>query len=130
MLDEYLSLRNRLSNAQEKELISCLAEVEGGTGMTKVERYERLALDITVDRQVREVAAFHVLDTKSERVSRKSDIIPAFRQLNPDPVMPPDDEFVEDAGLFDLPEALQRDPQPNSQSKLQKTIIKEIIAVG
>ena len=42
---------------------------------------------------------FHWLDTK-DCVS-ENDVLAIFSHLNPDPVMPADDELVEDAGLFD-----------------------------
>ena len=128
MLEEYLQLRNGLSESQEGDLVACIAEVEGGGDMTKQKRYERLVSDTLVDRKVRAVAAFHALDTKTPHALDVTQIIPAFSQLNPDPVLPPEDELVEDAGLFESSQ--EGVSQPHPASRVESRAGNEIIAVG
>lgn len=128
MLEEYMQLRNGLSESQQRELVNRLAGVEGGIGMAKRGRYEQLASDPSVDRQVRRVAAFHTLDTKVPHTREIAQVFPAFSQLNPDPVLPPDDELVEDAGLFES--AAENSSQPESASRAASSVDNETIAVG
>ena len=109
--DEYLRLRTALSGAQRADLVARLAEVEGTGGMTKRLRYERMASDASVDRGVRALAAFHALEARTPRP----------RQARAgDPDLPPGDEMVEDAGLFESSTAGAAGASPRG----------EIIAVG
>ena len=99
--EEYEALRRRLSASQEQELIDHLAGPN--TAMTGLPRahYRRLAHDSTIDPLIREVMGFHTLDTKDRISGEETTVLPAFRQLNPDPALPAEDEHVEDAGLYD-----------------------------
>ena len=101
IVDEYEVLRRRLSLSQEKQLIGLLAGP--ATAMTGLPRsyYRRLTRDSTIDPLIREVLVFHTLDTKHRLGPDEVRILPAFAQLNPDPALPSEDEYVEDAGLFD-----------------------------
>ena len=97
--DEYESLRKRLSESQERELAALLAGPPGGTGLPR-HHYRRLAADNTVDPLLREVMQYHTLDTKDR--CDEEQVLAAFSLLNPDPVLPSQDAFIEDAGLFDI----------------------------
>ena len=110
--EEYEALRRRLSESQEKELIGHLAGPE--TPMIGIPRahYRRLAQDRKIDPLIREVMRFHTLDTRDRVTSEETTIVPAFRQLNPDPALPAEDEHVEDAGLYE-----EETAQPNDTAR-------------
>ena len=115
--DEYRALRRRLSKSQEEELIGMLAgPTTAGVGLPRA-HYRRLARDNTIDPLIREVMGFHTLDTKDRLVADDTSILPAFRQLNPDPAMPAEDEHVEDAGLYDDAAEAQDDARRASASR-------------
>lgn len=100
VLDEYLALRTSFSKSQERELIRILS---GPREATKLPRktYGVIAQDSTVDPLIRKVLPFYQLDTTDHLVTGKDQILEVFSKLNPDPVMPDEEEIVEDAGLFD-----------------------------
>ena len=98
LYDEYRELRQHLSTSQEHELVGLLSEEV--TLPTK-QRYRRLLSDTRIDHSIREVIRFHTLSTRDDPISDKHNILPGFKQFNPDPVLPAEDELVEDAGLFD-----------------------------
>ena len=100
VLEEYLARRKRLSQSQEEELGALLAGPRDSTGISR-KYYEELAEDSSCDTPIREILRFHTLDTHHRVDHRGLGALPAFKQLNPDPALPAEDEFVEDAGLFD-----------------------------
>ncbi len=114
-MDEYQGLRRRLSESQETELIYLLAGPAEMQGIRR-EHYQRLTSDPTVDRPLRQVLQFHTLDLKDLAEREGSRLLPLFSPFNPDPVMPEDDEVVEDAGLFDHDDAAGRDAEPRSKA--------------
>lgn len=101
VLEEYESIRRRMTAGQEAELLDRLATCVGGENERR-EQYRRLMSDKSVDERVRDALRFHVLGTKDEMFSSSRQIISMLSTLNPDPVFPGDDEIVEDAGLFDV----------------------------
>ena len=107
-MEEYQGLRRRLSDSQEREVIQLLA---GGAEMkeTQREHYHRLVRDSTVDPHIRRVLQFHTLNIKDVAKGEGDQLLPLFSPFNPDPVMPEEDEVVEDAGLFDHDDAVERD---------------------
>ena len=123
VLDEYLGLRRRLTEDQEDELISHLAGVEASPGIPKRKRYALLASDRTLARSVREVASFHAMDNQAQPLTESRGVLPMFDKLNPDPaLLPSEEEFVEDAGLF------EQDSQLIDTSRL--IALKELAADG
>ena len=100
--EEYESLRRRLSESQENELVHLLANPSNGNGMGP-RHFRELANDETVDRQIRRLLVFHALDTRDDAIAQgrqlMSEMIANGKYLE-------DDEVVEDAGLFDHDEAL------------------------
>ena len=70
------------------------------TGLPR-SHYRRLAQDSTIDPLIRDVMRFHTLDTNDRVGGEETIVLSAFRQLNPDPALPAEDEHVEDAGLYD-----------------------------
>ena len=100
MLDDYEALRNRLSESQERELIHFLSGPAEAKSLPR-KYYRQLAADSTIDPLVREAMKFHTLDTKDRLISEDKSVLPIFAHLNPDPVMPAEEEFVEDAGLYE-----------------------------
>ena len=106
VLGEYLALRDGLSDDQERVLMMRLAEAEGGAGMSKRKRYELLASDRRLDAAVRRVAVYHALDTKAAPVTESKGLTPELcGEVLDLGLMPPADEFVEDAGLFEPADA-------------------------
>lgn len=96
---EYEKLRERMSESQERELVALLAGPPEAKRLPR-EYYRRVASDSSIDPLLRKVMRFHTLDTM-DRFDEEH-ILSAFSRLNPDPVMPSEDAFVEDAGLFDV----------------------------
>ena len=100
ILEEYKALRGRMSASQEKELIGYLM-LSSGKEKANREYYGRLARTRGIDSLIRDTLSFHVLDTKDDKITDSSRVSAMFPSVNPDPVMPSEDELVEDAGLYD-----------------------------
>ena len=100
-LDDYESLRRRMSAEEEAELLGYLGACVGGE-KARLEQYKVLKEDKRVSRRVRDALVFHALGTKDEAYESSGQILSLFSELNPDPVFPADEEIVEDAGLFDV----------------------------
>ena len=100
VLEEYQSLRARMSATQEKEFITCLTPPLCGEKLNS-EYYAKLVRTGGIDPLIRDALRFHALDTKDIKISDTSKILIMFPSINPDPIMPPEDELVEDAGLYD-----------------------------
>ena len=98
--DEYEALRQRLSDSQERELIHLLSGPEGAQRLDE-RSYFRLANDLSVDPLIRQVIVFHTLGTKYVPDALGPESLPLFANPDPDQSAPPEDEVVEDAGLFD-----------------------------
>lgn len=100
--EEYEAMRQRLSESQERDLMSLLANPSNGNAFGP-RQFLQVANDHTVDQTIRELMRFHGLDTRedSKALSRQllSEIIHDGAHLE-------EDEIVEDAGLFDHDEAL------------------------
>ena len=79
--------------------------------------------DRSLDPLLRKIIAFHILDTKDSGKIEKQKILPLFRELNPDPAMPEEDEIVEDAGLFDHDD--MREPHAQQRSNATGQIASE-----
>ena len=106
VLEEYETLRHRMSAEQNAELLHYLSVPVGGE-KEKRKYYNGLAGERSVDRLVREVISFHVLGTKGGKVTKSDRVVPMFASTNPDPVFPNEEELVEDAGLYDQEQATQ-----------------------
>ena len=100
--EEYESLRQRLSESQEKELGSLLANPSNGNGMGP-RQFRQLANDQTVDQRIRELMLFHGLDTKEDSKTQSHQLL---LEMTANGTYLEEDEIVEDAGLFDHDEAL------------------------
>ena len=119
VMDEYLSARAKLSSGQEQELENLLAGPPEQKTVSLV-RFHRLASDSTVDRPIRELLRYHSLGTHPPGANARA-VESLFDRLNPDPVLP-DDEKVEDAGLFgpddlDGGRMVQTDARPGHSSR-------------
>ena len=101
--EEYESLRRGLSDSQEKEFVRLLANPSNGNG-TGPRHFRELANDQTVDRPIRQLMAFHGLDTRDDlkMVGRQR-----MEGITENGAYLEEDEVVEDAGLFDHDEALE-----------------------
>ena len=95
---DYENLRRRMSDSQTQEFINLLASCSKDERSPR-EYYRKLASDGDTDPIFREALRYHTLDLRDKR--KEEQVLSAFSRLNPDPVMPPDDVIVEDAGLFD-----------------------------
>lgn len=113
--EEYETLCRRLSQSQERDLMSLLSGPRG-PGILPRKDYQNLVNDRSLDPLLRKIIAFHVLDTKDSGKIEKHKILPLFPELNPDPVMPEKDEIVEDAGLFDHDSVEEQQAQDRSQA--------------
>ena len=109
-LEDYESIRRRMSAEEEAELLEYLGSCVGGE-KARLEQYRLLKEDKRVSRRVRDALVFHALGTKDGTYETSGQILSLFSELNPDPIFPADDEIVEDAGLFDV-EAGIRDGEP------------------
>lgn len=103
MKEEYEALRNRLSKSQEEELLAHLAQPTGSE-KERARYYARIAGSNGADKLVRQVIAYHVLDTKNTAVVDTERVAALFPRFNPDPVFPDKEEMVEDAGLYEREE--------------------------
>ena len=100
--EEYESLRQRLSESQEKEFGSLLANPANGSGMGP-RQFVQLANDQTVDQRIRQLMLFHGLDTKEDSKTQSRQLL---SEMTANGTYLEEDEIVEDAGLFDHDEAL------------------------
>ena len=100
--EEYESLRSRLSDSQQNELVHLLANPSNGTGIGR-KHFRELANDQTVDHQIRRLMIFHELDTKDDPTTHRRQLM---SEMIANGDYPADEEVVEDAGLFDHDEAL------------------------
>ena len=100
--EEYESLRQKLSESQEKELGSLLANPANGSGMGS-RQFLQLANDQTVDQRIRQLMLFHGLDTKEDSKTQSRQLL---SEMIANGSYLEEDEVVEDAGLFDHDEAL------------------------
>ena len=98
--DEYLAIRDRMSAAQYDELLVILSEPVRGE-RAQHQRYLKLAGNRKVDALIRKALPFHTLDTKEINDNEPRKVVPIFWKINPDPVLPSEDELVEDAGLYE-----------------------------
>ena len=89
-----------MSESQERELIHLLAGPEGATRLDE-RSYFKLANDPSIDPLIRQILGFHTLGTKYAPDAAGTESLPLFADPEPDQPAPPDDEVVEDAGLFD-----------------------------
>ena len=119
MREEYDALRKRLSKSQEQELLAHLAEPTGGE-KERARYYGRVAGSRGADALVRQVIAYHVLDTKDTTVIDKQRVTTLFPRLNPDPVLPDEEEMVEDAGLHEQEESGQSSTARHNTSPSRK----------
>ncbi len=99
-LEDYKGIRSEMTAMEETELLGYLATCTGGE-KSRRKQYRRLMGCRTVSRRVRDALAFHVLGTRDEVYENTGQILSMFASLNPDPILPNEEEVVEDAGLFD-----------------------------
>lgn len=100
VLEEYQSLRARMTASQENEFMAHLT-LSAGREKANQEYYGKLARSRSIDSLIRDALSFHMLDTKDEKITDSSRVAVMFPSINPDPVMPAEDELVEDAGLYE-----------------------------
>ena len=60
-----------------------------------------MANDLSLDPMIRQLIGFHTLGTKYSPDTTAIESLPLFAKVDPDQPVPPDEEVVEDAGLFD-----------------------------
>lgn len=97
VLKDYEAQRRALSVDQEKELLSVLAgPVEGPSAPRAY--YRQQAANCT-DPLLSRVLRYHILDT--DHRFNEEQTLSAFSRICPEVIAPPEDEVVEDAGLFD-----------------------------
>lgn len=101
--EEYEAVRHRMTSTQLDELLNLLAACSSGE-KARAAQIMRLAKSRSVDSLVRQALTFHLLGTRQDSIDDPERIVAMFPSLNPDPVLPTAEEFVEDAGLFE-PEA-------------------------
>ena len=100
--EEYESLRRRLSEAQEKELVRLLASPPQQQ-ISRKRHFQQLASDRSIDQSIRHLMRFYSLGTNVESKVNSHQLL---LDLATTGGLPEDDEIVEDAGLFDNDEAL------------------------
>ena len=112
---EYEKLRERMSESQERELITILSGPSESKNLPR-HYYRQMATDRSIDPLLRDVMRFHTLDTKDRYDEQQ--VLSAFSRLNPDPVMPPEDAIIEDAGLFDIESSQDEEGVRRKQARL------------
>ena len=100
--EEYEALRRRLSESQERDLMSLLANPSNGNAIGP-RQFLQVANDHTVDQTIRELMRFHGLDTREDSKALSRQLL---SEITEDGARLEEDEIVEDAGLFDHDEAL------------------------
>ena len=93
---EYEARRRRLSTRQEAELVALL-----GSTTAWRQTIQGMLANTTVERRVREVLRFHVLDTKERAKAEGQGILREMLLCDGESRLPEDDEIVEDAGIFE-----------------------------
>ena len=112
--EEYESLRNRMTAKQQEELLGHLTIT--GSEQVRAQRYMKLASTAGIDRLVRQAIAFHVVGTKHDVISNPQEVLAMFPLLNPDPVLPDEEEIVEDAGLYESDDDREGTPASKIQN--------------
>ena len=100
--EEYESLRRRLSEAQENELVRLLVNPPQKNG-SRLGHFQQLASDQSIEQPIRHLMRFFALGTTEDSKANSHQFL---SELAATGAMPEDDEIVEDAGLFDHDEAL------------------------
>ncbi len=94
--EEYESIRNRMSAAQENELLDWLLRIVG-TKLERQQRHAEFCRSKHIDPLVREALRFYILETKP------NDAVNILPTLSQDKLsLPAKEEAVEDAGLYDF----------------------------
>jgi len=106
VMDEYMALRGSMSDLQESELLGYLTAPLRGDKEKKA-HYAKITKTRKVDKLIRDIIKFYLLGTKDEKIADARQIVPMFPALNPDPILPSEEEFVEDAGLYE-PESARK----------------------
>ena len=94
--EEYESLRRRLSNSQEEDLL-CLLAGSAEEVRVRPERFRQMANDHSIDPALRRILRFHELIATDSSKLQWNEIL----QQDSEPSTLGSDEVVEDAGLFD-----------------------------
>lgn len=117
VLDDYLAARRRLSSSQEEELVSVLG---GAPDMKTVSlvRFRDLAADRTLDPLIRQVLHFHGWETRDRPIAEPGKDIPLSAEDSGSALMP-EDERIEDAGLFGHDEVPKEMGQFHAPSRQQ-----------
>ena len=97
---EYESMRRRMSESQEKELVHLLAGPNDAKRLDE-RQFARLANDLTVDPLIRSALHFHALGTRPLETSGGQQFPLLAHESGSAVSGLQEDEFVEDAGLFD-----------------------------
>ena len=97
---EYESIRRRMSESQEKELVHLLAGPDDAKRLDE-RQFARLANDLTVDPLIRSALHFHALGTRPLETAAGQQFPLLAHESGPAVSGLQEDEFVEDAGLFD-----------------------------
>ncbi len=98
--EEYEALRKRMSESQEQELIHLLAGPESARRLDE-RSYFRMVNDLSLDPLIRQAIGFHILGTRYAPGAAGTESLPMFARPLHGQTAPPEDETVEDAGLFD-----------------------------
>ena len=94
--DEYEAIINRMSTKQQEELLGYLTSCVGGES-ARAKQYDKISRARGIDSLVRKAIVFHTIGTKTkDKIAEKT-----LRPVNPDIVLPDEEEIVEDAGLYD-----------------------------
>lgn len=99
--EEYDAVRKHLSASQEQELFAILSRVGG-----KKKQYRALTSSRSIDSPIRKLLWFYGIDEREVPGEARRKVLPLFPQLNPDPILPTQEEMVEDVGLLDHEDAM------------------------
>lgn len=115
--EEYEKIRDRMSENQQQELLNFLS-APISNGKAKQEYYQKLINTRSVDPLIREILKFYsITDTKKINSDIVQSISPA---TNPIPVLPSEEELVEDAGLYEKEDLSRHEVKLPSASRIIK----------
>ena len=99
MREEYEAIREKMTQSQTQQLLEHLCTPK----KLQYEYYLQIANSYHgVDDLVRKAIKFHTLSTKKDDIAiTPQQVLAMFPSINPDPVLPAEEEIIEDAGLYD-----------------------------
>ena len=104
--EDYEALRRQMNESQEQELVNLLSGPPGASRPSN-KRLAEMANDHTLDSMVRKAIRFHATSSKDDPTQESGAIQMPLSSVSDHTTLGPD-EIVEDAGLFDHEQTLEK----------------------